>query len=114
MMHTHTRADSLHPRPPIHQTLNGLRATRWFRAVHTRARVRTHTDGHTHTHTHTHIHAQMQTRRPAHSHTHTHTHSNTPRLGARGREFVQIAGNTMVQSGAAFGFFLAVGSALRC
>eukprot|EP01134_Creolimax_fragrantissima_P005185 CFRG5185T1 len=36
------------------------------------------------------------------------------RVGARGREFVQITGSTMVQSGAAFGFFLAVGSALRC
>lgn len=36
------------------------------------------------------------------------------RYGARGREFVQVTGQAMVQSGTAFGFFLAVGSALRC
>jgi hypothetical protein len=32
----------------------------------------------------------------------------------RGRQLVRTVGNTILQSGGAFGFFLAVGSAIRC
>lgn len=32
----------------------------------------------------------------------------------RGRQFLRTVGSTIIQSGGAFGFFLAVGSALRC
>lgn len=32
----------------------------------------------------------------------------------RGRQLLRTVGNTILQSGGAFGFFLAVGSAIRC
>merc|ERR1711879_181053 len=32
----------------------------------------------------------------------------------RGRQLVRTVGNTILQSGGAFGFFLAIGSAIRC